>query len=146
MATSFATTLVCFPAYAPFDLAVFATTFFLSKGRASLATAAPDTKPPAITGALVASGLFSAAATYRWLRGSGNLWGPKSTAGLPLYALATSGIIAFRLLTRPTVRGVERAGSALTPTCGHPSPARGRVGEWAGKGRPEGRPLRAGSG
>ena len=107
VATSFATTLVCFPAYAPFDLAVFATTFFLSKGRASLATAAPDTKPPARTGALVASGLFSAAATYRWLRRKGNLWGPRSTVGLPLYALATSGLIAFRLLTRPAVRRAE---------------------------------------
>ena len=107
VATSFATTLVCFPAYAPFDLAVFATTFFLSKGRASLATAAPDTKPPARTGVLVASGLFSAAATYRWLRRKGNLWGPKSTVGLPFYALATSGIIAFRLLAWRTVRRAE---------------------------------------
>ncbi len=107
VATSFATTLVCFPAYAPFDLAAFAATFFLSKGRASLATAAPDTKPPARTGALVASGLFSAAATYWWLRRKGNLWGPKPTVGLPLYALATSGIIAFRLLTWPAVRRSE---------------------------------------
>jgi glycerol-3-phosphate acyltransferase PlsY len=107
VATSFATTLVCFPAYAPFDLAVFATTFFLSKGRASLATAAPDTKPPARTGALVASGLFSAAATYWWLRRKGNLWGPTPTVGLPLYALATSGIIAYRLLTWTAVRRPE---------------------------------------
>ncbi len=107
VATSFATTLVCFPAYAPFDLAAFAATFFLSKGRASLATAAPDTKPPARTGALVASGLFSAAATYWWLRRKGNLWGPKPTVGLPLYALATGGIIAFRLLTWPTVKRSE---------------------------------------
>jgi glycerol-3-phosphate acyltransferase PlsY len=109
VAASFATTLVCFPPYAPFDLGVFTTTFFLSRGRASLATEAPDTQPPGRTSALVASGLFSAAATYWWLRRKGNLWGPKPTVGLPLYALATSGIIAFRLLTGPRVKGAETA-------------------------------------
>ncbi|KKK64122.1 hypothetical protein LCGC14_2987410, partial [marine sediment metagenome] len=107
VATSFATTLVCFPAYAPFDLAMFATTFFLAKGRASLATEAPDTQPPGLRSVFVASGLFSAAATYWWLRRKGNLWGPKPTVGLPLYALATGGIIAFRLLTWPTVKRSE---------------------------------------
>ncbi len=39
----------------------------------------------------------------------GNLWGPKPTVGLPLYALATSGIIAFRHLTGPRVKGPETA-------------------------------------
>ncbi len=106
VATSFGTSLVCFPAYAPMDLAVAVAAFFLSKGRASLA-AGPDAQTAARTGALVASGLFSAAATYWWLRRKGNLWGPKSTVGLPLYALATSGIIAFRFLTGPTPRRAE---------------------------------------
>ncbi len=107
VATSFGTTLVCFPAYAPFDLAVFATTLFLSRRRASLATGPLDTQPAGRIGTFVASGVFSAAATYWWLRRKGNLWGPRSTVGLPLYALATSGIIAFRLLTWPTVRRPE---------------------------------------
>ncbi len=106
VATSFGAALVCFPAYAPMDLAVAVAAFFLSKGRASLA-AGPDAQPAARTGTLVASGIFSAAATYWWLRRKGNLWGPRPTVGLPLYALATSGIIAFRLLTWPTVRRPE---------------------------------------
>ena len=107
VATSFGTSLVCFPAYAPMDLAVAAAAFFLSRHRASLA-AGPDAQPAARIGTFVASGVFSAAATYWWLRRKGNLWGPRSTAGLPLYALATSGIIAFRFLTGPTVTGLER--------------------------------------
>jgi len=107
VATSFGTSLVCFPAYAPMDLAVAAAAFFLSKGRASLA-AGPDAQPAARIGTFVASGVFSAAATYWWLRRKGNLWGPRSTAGLPLYALATSGIIAYRFLTGPSVTGLER--------------------------------------
>ncbi len=107
VATSFATTLVCFPPYAPFDLAVFTATFFLSRGRASLATPAPDTQPPGLRGVFVASGVFSAAAAYWWLRRKGNLWGPKPTVGLPLYALATSGIIAIRILTGSWLKGAE---------------------------------------
>jgi len=106
VATSFGTSLVCFPAYAPMDLAVAGAAFFVSKGRGSLA-AGPDAHPAARIGTFVASGVFSAAATYWWLRRKGNLWGPKTTAGLPLYALATSGIIAFRFLTAPTVRRAE---------------------------------------
>ncbi len=109
VATSFATTLVCFPPYAPFDLAVFTATFFLSRGRASLATEAPDTQPPGLRSIFVASGVFSAAAAYWWLRRKGNLWGPKPTVGLPLYALATSGIIAFRIMTGSWLKGAETA-------------------------------------
>lgn len=109
VATSFATALVCFPAYAPFDLAVFTTMFLFSKGRASLGAAAPDAEPPARAAALLASGLFCAAAAYWWRGGKGNLWGPKPTVGLPLYALATSGIIAFRLLTGPAAKTPEAA-------------------------------------
>ncbi len=109
VATSFATTLVCFPPYAPFDLAVFTATFFLSRGRASLAAEAPDTQPPGLRSVFVASGVFSAAAAYWWLRRKGNLWGPKPTVGLPLYALATSGIIAFRIITGSWLKGAETA-------------------------------------
>ncbi len=100
VATSFGTALVCFPAYAPMDLAVATAAFFLSKGRASLA-AGPDAQPAARIGTFVASGAFSIAAVYWWSKGKGNLWGPKPTLGLPLYALTTSGVIAYRFLTAP---------------------------------------------
>ena len=106
MATGFGGGLFRFRGYGPMDLAVAVAAYFLWKGRASLA-ARPDARPAARTGALVASGVFSAAATYGWLRRKGTLWGPKSTVGLPLYALATSGIIAFRFLTGPSVRKAE---------------------------------------
>ena len=33
----------------------------------------------------------------------GNAWGPKPTVGLPLYALSSSAIIAYRFLTAPSV-------------------------------------------
>ncbi len=102
VATSFGTSLVCFPAYAPMDLAVATAAFFLSKGRASLA-AGPDAHPAARIGTFVASGLFSAATLYWWLRRKSNFWGPGPTVGLPLYALATSGVIAYRFLTAPGV-------------------------------------------
>ncbi len=102
VATSFGTSLVCFPAYAPMDLAVATAAFFLSKGRASLA-AGPDAQPAARIGTLAASGLFITAATYWWRKRKGNLWGPRPTLGLPLYALATSGVIAYRFLTAPAM-------------------------------------------
>ena len=102
VATSFGSSLVCFPAYAPMDLAVATAAFFLSKGRASLA-AGPDAQPAARIGTLVASGAFSIAAVYWWSKRKGNLWGPKPTLGLPLYALATSGVIAYRFLTAPAI-------------------------------------------
>ncbi|MFQ5809347.1 MAG: glycerol-3-phosphate acyltransferase [Armatimonadota bacterium] len=100
VATSFGTSLVCFPAYAPFDVAVAAATFFLSKGRASLAVT-PDAQPAARTGTLLASAVFSAAAVYWWRQRRSNLWGPTPSFGLPLYALASSGVIASRFLTAP---------------------------------------------
>ncbi len=102
VATSFGSSLVCFPAYAPMDLAVATAAFFLSKGRASLA-AGPDAQPAARIGTFVASGAFSIAAVYWWSKRKGNLWGPKPTLGLPLYALATSGVIAYRFLTAPAM-------------------------------------------
>ena len=102
VATSFGSSLVCFPAYAPMDLAVAAAAYFLSKGRASPA-AGPDAQPAARLGTFVASGVFSAAAVYWWRKRKGNLWGPKPTLGLPLYAFATSGVIAYRFLTAPAM-------------------------------------------
>ncbi len=112
VATSFATALVCFPPYAPVDVAVFTASFFLSKGRASLAKEAPDAQLPARASALLASGVFCASAVYWWLKDKGNLWGPRPTLGLPLYAFATSGILALRLLTWPATAKPETSGEA----------------------------------
>ena len=101
LATSFGTSLVCFPAYAPMDLAVAKAAFSLSsKGQASLA-AGPDAQPAARTGTFVASSIFSVAAIYWWRRKMYNFWGPYPTVGLPLYALVTSSVIAYRFLTTP---------------------------------------------
>jgi len=89
VATSAGTSLVCFPAYMPVDISLAAATLALSRGQAGAAT-------------YVASAAFVTAALYWWLRGRGNLWGPRPTVGLPLYALSTSAIIAFRFLTAPS--------------------------------------------
>jgi acyl phosphate:glycerol-3-phosphate acyltransferase len=88
VATSAGTALVCFPVYVPIDVSLAAGTLALSRGRAGTAT-------------YVASAVFVAAALYWWVRGKGNAWGPKPTVGLPLYALSTSAIIAYRFLAAP---------------------------------------------
>jgi len=89
LATSAGTALACFPAYMPVDLALAAGTLALSRGRAGTAT-------------YVASAIFIAAAAYWWRAKKGNLWGPKPTAGLPLYAISSSAIIAYRFLSAPS--------------------------------------------
>jgi len=91
VATSAGTAIVCFPVYVPIDVSLAAGTLALSRGRAGTAT-------------YVASAVFVAAAMYWWLRGKGNAWGPKPTVGLPLYALSTSAIIAYRFLSAPPSR------------------------------------------
>ena len=90
LATSAGTSLVCFPAYMPIDVGLAAATLALSKGRAGTAT-------------YVASAVFIAAAVYWWRGKKRNLWGPKPTAGLPLYAITSSAIIAYRFLTAPSM-------------------------------------------
>ena len=95
LAASAGTALVCFPAYMPIDLGLAAGTLALSKGRAGTAT-------------YVASAVFIAAALYWWRTKKGNLWGPKPTAGLPLYAITSSAIIAYRFLTAPECRAGRR--------------------------------------
>src|SRR5438445_11457282 len=72
----------------PIDVSLAAATLAFSRGRAGTAT-------------YVASAVFIIAAVYWWLRGRGNAWGPRPTIGLPLYALSTSAIIAYRFLTPP---------------------------------------------
>ncbi len=101
VATSAGTSLVLFPVYAPVDVGLAAAVLAFSRGRAEWST-------------YVASAVFAAAATYWWLRKKSNAWGPQTTVGLPLYAAATSAIIAYRFLTAPRI--VTRAeGSDETP-------------------------------
>jgi glycerol-3-phosphate acyltransferase PlsY len=89
LATSAGTALVCFPAYMPIDVALAAATLAFSRGRAGLAT-------------YIASAVFICAAIFWWRSGKNNLWGPKPTAWLPLYALSSSTIIAYRFLSAPS--------------------------------------------
>lgn len=88
VATSAGTSLVCFPAYMPVDISLAAATLAFSRGRAEIAT-------------YVASAVFVGAAVYWWRAGKRNLWGPEPTALLPLYALSSSAIIAYRFLSAP---------------------------------------------
>lgn len=118
VATSFAAELVCFPAYAPLDAAVAVAAFAVSRGRFSV-DASPDAQSAGRLGTLVASTAFTLAATYWWRRRLSNLWGPRPTAGLPLYALATAAVVAssfMRRLPRDGAAGevtAEREGSRM---------------------------------
>jgi glycerol-3-phosphate acyltransferase PlsY len=100
LATSAGTSLICFPAYMPIDLGLAAATMALSKGRAGTAT-------------YIASAVFITASVYWWRAKKGNLWGPKPTAGLPLYAITSSAIIAYRFLTAPSMLEQVAAGDEL---------------------------------
>lgn len=88
VATSAGTSLVCFPAYAPADVALATGLSFLSRGRAELSAG-------------ITSAVFVLAATYWWTARRKNAWGPEPTVGLPLYALASSALIIHRLLSAP---------------------------------------------
>jgi len=88
VATSAGTSIVCFPAYMPIDLALAGASAWLTKGQAGTAT-------------YVSSAMFTAAASHWFARGRGNLWGPKATIWLPLYAASTSAIIAYKFLSAP---------------------------------------------
>jgi len=96
LATSAGTTLICFPAYMPIDVSLAAGTLVLSRGRAGTAT-------------YVASAVFIGAAVYWWRARNGNFWGPRPTIGLPLYALSSSAIIAYRFLTAVRAASGETA-------------------------------------
>jgi glycerol-3-phosphate acyltransferase PlsY len=97
VATSSGTAFVCFPPYALPDIGVAALAYFASRGPRSLESG-PDNHPAAKIGTLVASAAFSLAATYWWRARRPNLWGPRPTLGLPLYAIATSALIAYRFM------------------------------------------------
>ncbi|GAB4338368.1 MAG: hypothetical protein Kow0010_26700 [Dehalococcoidia bacterium] len=84
VATSVGTALACFPLYVPVDVGVAVAGFARTRhaGRATM----------------LASVVFVAASVVWWWRRLPNGWGPKPTSGLPLYALATSAIIASRFV------------------------------------------------
>jgi len=83
VATSFGVVLGTFPVYAVPDLAIAAT--------AARVTANP------LHANQIASAAWTSAATFWWLRGWSNLWGPKPTIALPLGALSTSLLLAWRM-------------------------------------------------
>ena len=94
VATSAGTTLVVFPAYVPVDAGVVGVSWFASR-HTGKATA-------------VASSLFVVAALlWKW-RQLPTLWGPRPTWGLPLYAAATTAMIAYRFRSAPAHMGNRR--------------------------------------
>jgi glycerol-3-phosphate acyltransferase PlsY len=91
VATSAGTTLAVFPAYVPVDAGIIGLSWAASR-HATKAT-------------LAASALFVlAAGAWSW-RQWPNLWGPKPTVGLPLYAAATTAMIAYRFASAPAHKG-----------------------------------------
>jgi glycerol-3-phosphate acyltransferase PlsY len=100
VATSAGTTLVCFPAYIPIDIGLVAGSYLWSR-HAGKATA-------------MASSVFVLAALLWKVRGWGNAWGTRVTWGLPLYALGTSAIIAYKFLTAPAHMGDRKDRPAAT--------------------------------
>jgi glycerol-3-phosphate acyltransferase PlsY len=91
VATSAGTTLAVFPAYVPVDVGVIGLSWVASR-HATRAT-------------LAASALFVvAAAVWSW-RQWPNLWGPKPTLGLPIYAALTTAMIAYRFASATAHKG-----------------------------------------
>ena len=101
VATSAGTTWVAFPIYVPFDVGLAVLSFVFSR-HAAKAT-------------LFASSAFVAASVLWYRRGWTNLWGTRPTAGLPLYAIATTAVIALRFaeVPRPRSRLDPHPGKAL---------------------------------
>lgn len=100
VATSAGTTLLAFPAYVPIDISLVAVSFFFSR-HAGKATA-------------IASSVFVASSCLWYARQWPSLWGAKPTAGLPLYAVATSAVIGYKFLSAPAHAG-NRAPVAEEP-------------------------------
>lgn len=122
VAASVGSALACFPAYSLPDTATGLALYYISGKRTALPT-------------LLTSTIFCGAALFWWRKGIGNLWGPKPTVGLPLYAVASTLVIAsrFRRETRSDVRRLrggaspKSAAPADTQTATSGTPARRRV-------------------
>lgn len=100
--TSLGTTIVCFPVYIPVDVGLAAVSFAGSR-HAGKATA-------------IASAMFTGAALLWWKRRWPTAWGTKPTVGLPIYAAATSAMIAWKFFAPRR----EEANVALDGTTGTP--------------------------
>lgn len=87
VATSLGATAAVFPFYAPVDLAVALLGYVTTK-KASVST-------------FVASSAFVSLSFLWWWRKLPNGWGPRPTAGLPVFAVVTSAVIAYKFLTSP---------------------------------------------
>ncbi len=94
VATSFGVVLGTFPAYAVPDLAIAAAF--------AKATANP------VRANQLASAAWTGAATLWWWRAWPNLWGPRPTIALPLSALLTSVLLAWRMNQPDSVSGGDR--------------------------------------
>jgi glycerol-3-phosphate acyltransferase PlsY len=88
VATSAGSALVCFPVYSPFDTALVAALVRLSRGDANVAV-------------VITSSAFTLASLAWWKWRLPNLWGPRPSAALPVYAAATSALLAWRMLAAP---------------------------------------------
>ncbi|MGD9935453.1 MAG: glycerol-3-phosphate acyltransferase [Dehalococcoidia bacterium] len=91
VATSAGTTLICFPIYVPVDLGIVGASY------ARLRHGAAAT--------LTATFVFCLAAVGWYRLRLPNAWGPRASIGLPLYALATSSVIAWKFLNAPPHKG-----------------------------------------
>ena len=87
VATSAGATAALFPLYAPVDVFVAVFGYVASK-KASVAT-------------FSASSLFVVLSVVWWMRRLPNGWGPRPTAGLPMFAVITTSIIAYKFATTP---------------------------------------------
>lgn len=97
IATSFGVVLGTFPAYAIPDLAIAAA--------AAKATANP------VRANQISSAIWTGAAVLWWWRDWPNMWGPKPTLALPVGALSTSVLLAWRMNQPDSIADGDRWGS-----------------------------------
>ena len=88
VATTVGQCLATFPAYFPIDLAVAAAT-----------AAVPGLKRRAFVATMVSSACWVVGGFVWWRKGLRNLWGPRPTMSLPLAAMASSAVIAYKFAT-----------------------------------------------
>ena len=103
VAASVGQCLATFPAYFPVDLAV-----------AAITVSNPRWKQRAFTATLASSAAWVVGGLVWWRRQWPNLWGPRPSPGLPLAALVSSAVIAYRFASAvapaaPAVQQIELA-------------------------------------
>ncbi len=100
VATSAGSALVCFPVYSPFDTALVAALVRMSRGDANRAV-------------VITSSAFTVASLVWWRLRLPNLWGPRPSLALPVYAAATSALLAWRMLTAPSTQPASMSASLV---------------------------------